>query len=541
MSLRDHEPVIIDEFNGWWQRGDIDSCPLDHWTDAINVQFTESGFTTRDGVGASPFQNKSNILRVYSYNSAPVGEGVVILNTSGEFWHLYNGATNAFKFLTIVTATDFARVELFERLYFSPSTRDSPNGLGSEFYYVYKGDGATAARKAGGTAPVNADGIMTAANSATVGNVSAGVHIFAIAYITDTGFITALGPDTLAVLNPATGGFKVDLATIPKSGASFVTDRWILGTKAIPTTTYNGDSRGYEFFFIQKIGDNTTTSLTIDFFDTELLDSADNLFDYFANPPAFGGLSTYHGRVIGWNPGNAIDSAYASDVGSPEAFNQVDGLIQLAASEYGITVCQEYRDVLYMFRANQTFGASDNGDIPSNWSIVTIDEGIGCGKHGVPEVGDIGQSLNQEQLILVNNAGIFQFNGLFTRPELSYKIQDYIIANFGFTPGSIHAQIAIDARVTRLYIALPDLNLILMGDYRNGLSPKSIKWTKWTFGFEPSCICLFTDPNKLLIGSRTGTDNGLYQMISGQTNDVLYVTGTVKIPNPTIVTALIGD
>src|SRR6516162_7456050 len=103
MSLRDHEPIIIDEFNGWWQRGDIDTCPLDHWTESINVQFAESGFKTRDGVNASGQVNKSNILRIYSYNSAPVGEGIVALDTSGHFWHLWGGV-NSFNFLTIALA-----------------------------------------------------------------------------------------------------------------------------------------------------------------------------------------------------------------------------------------------------------------------------------------------------------------------------------------------------------------------------------------------------------------------------------------------------
>src|SRR6516164_6556677 len=119
MGLRDHDPITIDEFNGWWQRGDIDSCPLDHWTESINIQFTESGFKTRDGINASGFVNKSNILRIRSYNSASVGEGIIALDTSGKFWHLYGGS--AFNFLTIVAATDFARVEFFERVYISPS------------------------------------------------------------------------------------------------------------------------------------------------------------------------------------------------------------------------------------------------------------------------------------------------------------------------------------------------------------------------------------------------------------------------------------
>ena len=144
-TFRDHEPIIIDEFNGWWQRGDIDTCPLDHWTEAINIQFSESGFKTRDGVGSvSPLLNKSNILRVRSYNSAPVGEGIIALDNTGKFWHLW-GAGSSFNFLTIALATDFSRVELFNRVYISPSTRDSPNGLSSDFLYVYKGDGVTAA------------------------------------------------------------------------------------------------------------------------------------------------------------------------------------------------------------------------------------------------------------------------------------------------------------------------------------------------------------------------------------------------------------
>jgi hypothetical protein len=46
--MRDHEPIVLEEFNGLWKRGDPESCPIDHFPDGENFQSIESGFETRD-------------------------------------------------------------------------------------------------------------------------------------------------------------------------------------------------------------------------------------------------------------------------------------------------------------------------------------------------------------------------------------------------------------------------------------------------------------------------------------------------------------
>ena len=53
--MRDHEPIVIEDFNGWWDRGDPESVPSDHFAQADNVQYFNSGFESRDGI--EPYQN----------------------------------------------------------------------------------------------------------------------------------------------------------------------------------------------------------------------------------------------------------------------------------------------------------------------------------------------------------------------------------------------------------------------------------------------------------------------------------------------------
>lgn len=49
-DLRDHQPVVIEEFNGLWVNGDTDAVPIDHFSDCENIIFLENGFRTRQGI-----------------------------------------------------------------------------------------------------------------------------------------------------------------------------------------------------------------------------------------------------------------------------------------------------------------------------------------------------------------------------------------------------------------------------------------------------------------------------------------------------------
>src|SRR6185369_5091765 len=222
--------------------------------------------------------------------------------------------------------------------------------------------------------------LLAAANGAA-GHVQAGYHIFGIVYETDTGFFTKIGPDTLpALLCPGTA--KVNLSSIPVSASSAVVSKHIVATRAISTTSYTGDTRGFEFFFVPggEIAIAATTA-TVDFYDVELLDSADYLLDIYSEIPAGVGLGLYRGRMTNWTqePDDEQSNILVSTAGEPEVFDQINGLIQLQANNQPITICFEQRDILYICKNEETYAIQDNGNEPAEWGVPSkLDQGFGC-------------------------------------------------------------------------------------------------------------------------------------------------------------------
>lgn len=508
--MRDHSPLEIAKFGGLWARETHESCPPDHATECNNVQFLSGGgVRTRDGLDT--FFAQRDVLRHYTYFSE-LGEGLLVLDIEGKFYHCLPETNVIHHILTVPTATDFAFVGINGRAYISP--HNGISGIEDEFLYVYKGDGVTA-RKAGGPAPVyNASNIFTAANSSTDGNVEEGIHIFGVIYETDTGFLTSIGPledeEYRFAQVEVPGDKKVALTKIPIApGSSKVVARHIVATKAIAEADFTGDLSGYEFFFVPdgRIGNNTATTRTVNFYDAELLQSADHLYDLFESIPAGVCLSTYHNRLILAGEFDNVTVARVSVAGEYEAINQIDGLLIAPlegpneASKKGInplTNFQEFRDVLYGFKKTRTYSWSDSGDVPSTWPLVVIDQGIGASVHGICTVLDSG-GVNIEFLIIVDFSGIMVFNGIYLRPELTWKIQDFWTALD--RDAFLNIQIVNDPILQRLYLTLPNKQM-LMGDYSSGLEYKLISWSPWTFDIETTSISLI-ETNKLIISSKS--------------------------------------
>jgi hypothetical protein len=495
--MRGHAPILVEEFNGLWKRGDADSTPPDHFSEAINVDYIESGFETRKGI--QPFYNPKvggtkDIVRMYTFNTS-TDDGFITLDTNGDFYHVIPDAPSSTLILSVPTCDDFAMVYANDRAYITPYNI----GGSSFFVYVYNGDG-TPARKIGGVPPVDADGALAAANSATAGSVEAGIHIFGVVYETDSGFLTQIGPDTLATVT-ATGGFKVDLSNIPVSPNSYVVARHIVASKAIDPTDYTGNTRGYELFFVPNgtITNNTATTLTVDFFDSELLESAAYLLEIATSVLNGNNLAWYHNRmvVIG-EPGDPYILKF-SQPGDYETFNEVDGILSVQKDGLGLTNGVEYRDVFYAFKINETWAITDNGDVPSSWPLMILDEGLGAGLHGVMFV-DTRQGTNVEFIAVHNYSGIFIFNGTFQKPELSYKIMDLWLS-YDLQEKARKCQFYNDALTQRIFINIPSELTILMGNYANGLTPEKIRWATRIYDITPDTITLIGKDNKLIIGS----------------------------------------
>jgi len=497
--MRDHIPITIDEFMGLWDRGDEESCPIDHWTNANNVKFVgNNSFATRDGVGihqtvAVPL---SNVKRIYNYPT-PNGNTLIVLiendSGEGEIYHVVDADTVFGPLLTIDEMTDFAFIPYAGRGYISPFTTfvagelNVEKGLEDEFLYVYLGDG-TAARPAAGVAP---SGDMIISNG--TGNTDAGIHVFGVVFETNSGHLTP--PGALEAFTTS-ANFGVSFANIP-TGDTTVVRRHLVATAKI--NDYNGNLTGYQLFFIPDgtIDDNvTTTLLNVTFFDADLLEDASHLLDNFEEIPAGAVLSLYHERLCLATTFDDISVVYLSAPGEPEAISQIDGLVIVALDGNPITNVQELRDVMYVFKRARTVSYVDNGEEPSSWPATLIDNALGTFVHGIATVLDSG-SASVDYLIICTYMGIQLFNGLYAKPELSWKVEALWKRqdrnDFRFI------QILNSPVQEQIYIVLPNQQL-LVGNYAKGMDPKKVRWTRWTFHTRVNTVSIW-NIDEIIIGA----------------------------------------
>jgi hypothetical protein len=471
--MRDHAPITIDDFNGLWQRGDADACPLDHFLEATNIQYFEGGFETRDGIDLYQTASiLSDVLRIHPYKMM-TGLTLLVLTEGGDIHHVVSPSSTFSSILSIPTMTDFNVVSWAGRAYITPFYTDADGierGIEDEFLYVYQGAGV-AARKAAGDPPT---GTLAVANGAA-GNMDEGLHLFGVVFESDTGW---LSPPAAFVSFTTTALKTVRFSSIPVSLQSHITKRHIVATRKIEQ--FSGDLDGYEYAFIPgaTINDNVTTVLAdVGFFDIDLLEDASHLLDNFAEIPAGVGLCTYHGRLCLTTTFADISVAYLSEAGEPEAINQVDGLLIVPLDGNPLTNCTEYRDVLYLFKPVRTVGYHDNQDVPATWQSFIVDEAAGCPVHGIASVLDSG-AVNVDYLIIGNYSGVFLFNGGFQEQQLTHKIYDFwqLLDRNEFRD----IEIINDTITGRFYVILPTGN-ILFCDYNNGLTFEAVKWAHWTY------------------------------------------------------------
>jgi hypothetical protein len=290
------------------------------------------------------------------------------------------------------------------------------------------------------------------------------------------------------------GGHTITLTGIP-TGPTGTVARLILGTT----------SGGTEMFFIpnvpgsqSEIDDNSTTTCTVDFFDTDLVASADYLFDNLEYIPAGGGMCKYRGRIcIGgpYFPGTE-ERVILSNVGDYETFNYVSGYVQVQTENDGNVVTCPYvlRDVLYMAKLTGTFSTIDNGGDPSTWAVSVVDDILGCYLLGCTAFTQSQQTASDtgDILAFAHPSGFYIFDGVMRRPELSWKIQSFwdMISFENF----FRVQCAHDPWNKRFYIIAPvginqtDPNTFMMCDYSNGRDKDSVRWYIWTFPFTVSCL-----------------------------------------------------
>jgi len=594
MALRDHEPIVLEDFGGLWARGDAESCPSDHFIVADNIQYLHSGLETRDALDkwqtvAVPL---TRVKRIYNY-VMQTGQSLLVLVDNGRLWHCI-GPDVQHLILVIPDMDDFGFVAINGRAYITPFTSyyDTHGfkyqlGIKDEYVYVYKGDGVTA-RKAAGFPPTGTP--LVAELSSEDGKTDTGMHVLAVVYETDTGFLTGLGPEAFAELE-FDGVHKIHVSnvTIPDAEhALYAKKRHIVSTKWIPE--YNGDQKGYQFFFVPNatLDNITDTEITFEFFDADLLSDASHLLDNMSEIPSGVNLNTYHSRMVvvgefgitetleGLPPGILDNRSIArvSAAGEPEAFSKVDGILITPLDGNPLTNVQEFRDVLYLFKRTRTYAYSDNNDEPVTWQEEVVDQGVGAPVHGIGTVLDSG-GVNVDFLLIADWSGLMLFNGTYARPELSWKIEDFWLSLDRFEFQRI--QLVNDSISKKIWMTLPIpfQPVVLHADYGDGLDAKNIHWSKWIFDVDITSACLI-ESKKLILGAfdpptvtplivspPVSDVGGIYYinplkaiLTGGSRHDSYYdrgpleippqppsSTGSIerKIPDPTIKTGLFGE
>lgn len=492
--IENHQPIPVEDFRGLWARGRADTCPINHFIDCQNLTFSEDGIQTR--FGFSKTLTIPSVRRFYVYKRADEPSRLIILDNSGNLW---DSARMGAPIWTVGGMTDFSMVTFFGRAYISP--HNGIEGLTASSIVVYDG---VSLRGAGGIAPTTGPVVQASTLS---GWIEAGTHLFAISFETSTGFVTKPSP---AYVYDSPGGLKAIVANIAVGPIGTVA-RHILATKTI--FGYGGDADNQEYFFLERIPDNTTVVKEVDFFDADLQSTADHLYDQRATIPACLYLTSYKNRLIACNYDGGNSVVLVSKSGEPESISEADGFILVDPSEAGgVRTAVEFRDSLYIFKSFRTYMVQDltGVDEPVLWPVVSVDKGMGTEVFGIAKIQD-SSGTNTDRFLIVDRAGLLVFDGVARFPALTHKVTDYWQESNAKAMNKIQAFNIPGSR--SLYVVLPREDeelpsIILYGDYSNGLDSDNIKWCPWKLPVDGLSMAVDIDPadNRAIL--RVGSIDG---------------------------------
>jgi len=493
VRLEDYRKKTFEEFLGLYDRGANEQVPLDHFSDSLNIQHDIGEWKTRPGLSTAITLGYGGgsgaVLRFANFLEPNI---TLILDGSGNLYTFSTrtGDTAATARITVTDATDFSAIKMLGKIYIA--FHNGQLGLSGTNLKVFIPHDTTVAsdefRDAAGLAPA-ASGAIVAADG-IAGVINAGTYKIAVAYETTSGFITIPGPEIASVFTPTTdvapGSKKINLSVIP-TGPSGTAKRHILITKA-------GLS---EYFFLGSafggiIADNSTTTATINFDDTtDLVASADYLFDLLETIPAPLALQDYASRLVMGGENSNPSILRVSLPGEPESVDSIDGIINVNKDDgFQIRNLSIVRSVLYAWKNLGVFAIRDNGSVPSEWGKPNpIDQNVNTTIHGVGEFFNLaGIRMARDWSLVADRSGILLFDGVVRKPPITDKIND-IWQNLSF--GSYHKLVlVIDEQTHKIYCAIPTgtssaNDTLLVGDYNSclGKIPEylKIKWSIWTF------------------------------------------------------------
>jgi hypothetical protein len=373
---------------------------------------------TRPGIGTgaanfAPLAGNPTVNYLKTFTDGADNNRMLFLDGTGRLWQQFpeNGRTqlNATAGGFTVTPGALAKsVTYFGREYIAFS--DGKDGVDAPLQ-VATNIGLTVDRvsQAGpGTPP-------TAVDSATAGVISAGIHLVSQAFITRQGYITKFSPTGSWV---AAGGKSVDLSNI----AIAPEDPNIVGRIVAITAAAGADLRYLQNFVIM---DNTTTVLTVNFSDAQLL--AGSPTQARRNLVELGecaGVIGYSQRLFWWGERNKISNFL-----------------------------------------NLSFDGGRVGAIPTGWT-VDVTNGVGGALVAAPSMWDGAWSItgdgNVAHLGMLTQSAYQDYLGVpLLQPQIAWSARVRLAVGLGATTGNVTIELFSPSQGSKGTFVVPIANLTI--------------------------------------------------------------------------------
>jgi hypothetical protein len=282
MSIETFTPLPLTTFGSWVTLLDPSDVPPGMSPDLADIEFFPGGVRTRPGLVSqyTPLSSSVHINGLKTYGTTNLVQRLLVLDSLGNLYKEVSPGTLSNIGAGISPNLLFASTTQFGREYMAFSNgllgQDMPRQYDDIFFdrvsQVGPGEGPAAA------------------DAADPGNISPGVHQFAVVFVTRQGYWTVPSPPLSWT---AAGSKKVNITNIPTGPANVV--------QRLLTFTAAGGASFYHVPATMLINDNTTTSLEVDFSDTILLSgvSMEYLFGQIELPNQVG-VVDYAERLFWW-------------------------------------------------------------------------------------------------------------------------------------------------------------------------------------------------------------------------------------------------
>ena len=493
-------PVTLGPFMGMYRRDTKLLVPPDHLWDAQNADFEGELIKVRNGITS---ENTVDTKSLFDYARTNLSDEVSSNLLALQNANLVDTTTGE----TLASSIDeFHAINFVHKVFIA--TRS--NAIRNSVKY-YDGENYVEAGLDFDESTI----IKTVNNNVGSGDIYDGRYHIGYVLETDTGFLSVpygladyVSASTPGSLITVTSDKSISVTLTGTLPSNVVKVHYII-TSAIADGEGGHPFASYKYYFIPDgvvdKGDASSTKV-LDFFPPNLLDSADYLFNQHDTLAGADGIGVYSNRLLLWGGNELSDQSIlrVSRVNDPESFSKINGFLVIAPEvNEPITNVFSTRDVLYITKNNSTYAASDNGASPATWPVVRIDKGLGAERGGVSIVLDTeGPSLDSS--VVNTAAGLCWFDGVYKRPEISFKIEKLW--------GSSKV-IVRDPRNKKIYALLG--NVVYVCNHANG--PSRLRWSRWTFDSSLTINHMIINSNRELV---IATSGGVYKFSSISTEDI---------------------